>query len=142
MRPCAHRWTVACGLSLLLAAPAVLRGEDAAASAKIPETVDYQSDIRPILAGRCYKCHGPLIQRGSLRLDAANLASMGGDSGRPILATAKESELARRLREADVHKRMPLGGAPLTESEIRLIERWLDPSDVPSRPPAPAQPEG
>ncbi|MDR3677659.1 MAG: hypothetical protein P4N24_19420, partial [Acidobacteriota bacterium] len=31
---------------------------------------DFASDIRPILAARCYQCHGPELQQNGLRLDS------------------------------------------------------------------------
>ena len=33
--------------------------EVAALADKLPETVDYNLHIKPILSDRCFKCHGP-----------------------------------------------------------------------------------
>lgn len=37
----------------------------------LPETVDFNTDIKPILADRCFKCHGPddAAREAELRLD-------------------------------------------------------------------------
>src|SRR4051812_18115909 len=43
--------------------------------------VDYLRDVKPILSARCYGCHGAVRQKGGLRLDTAELARRGGDSG-------------------------------------------------------------
>lgn len=41
----------------------------------------YRESIRPLLAERCYGCHGGLAQEASLRLDTVGLMEQGGDSG-------------------------------------------------------------
>ena len=34
-----------------------------------PSRMDYARDVRPILAGRCQACHGPVLRKNGLRLD-------------------------------------------------------------------------
>ena len=46
---------------------------------------DYLKDIQPLLAERCYQCHGLEKQKGGLRLDVKSKALEGGDSGVAIL---------------------------------------------------------
>ena len=45
----------------------------AAAQSKMPPAasrkVDYKQDIQPLLAQKCYSCHGPEVQQAGLRLD-------------------------------------------------------------------------
>ena len=36
--------------------------------------VDFAREIQPLLASRCYDCHGPEKAKGGLRLTALNLA--------------------------------------------------------------------
>ena len=45
--------------------------------------VDFQRDIRPILADHCTVCHGvdPATRKGGLRLDQRAAALKGGKSG-------------------------------------------------------------
>ena len=50
-------------------------------SVRADEQVDYVKQIKPLLRERCSACHGALKQEGGLRLDTAELASKGGDSG-------------------------------------------------------------
>ena len=40
----------------------------AAASATAAE-IDFERDVRPVLAERCFGCHGPEKQKGKVRLD-------------------------------------------------------------------------
>lgn len=45
-------------------------------------TVDYDKDVKPILAQNCYSCHGNTAQQAGLRLDQRQPALRGGDYGR------------------------------------------------------------
>src|SRR6516225_1666986 len=40
--------------------------------------IDYLWDIKPVLAERCYACHGSTRHKGGLRLDTAALLIKGG----------------------------------------------------------------
>jgi cytochrome c553 len=39
------------------------------APAHLSAQVDYDKDVRPILAASCFGCHGPRQQQSGLRLD-------------------------------------------------------------------------
>src|SRR5207253_1592584 len=41
----------------------------------------FEKTVRPLLAGRCWRCHGPRRQKGGLRLDSADALAQGGGSG-------------------------------------------------------------
>src|SRR5262245_15066822 len=43
--------------------------------------VDYLRQVKPILAARCYACHGNLKRESGLRLDTAALIRRGGEGG-------------------------------------------------------------
>src|SRR3954468_2516958 len=55
------------------------------------ERVDYLRSVKPILAARCYACHGALKQKNGLRVDAVGLLKKGGDAG-PALVPGKSAE--------------------------------------------------
>ena len=40
-----------------------------AAGPAMAERIDFNSQVKPILEARCYKCHGEEKQKGRLRLD-------------------------------------------------------------------------
>ena len=89
--------------------------------------VNFEQQIRPILTTHCSQCHGPEIQKSSLRLDAKHGAMKGGDGGPVIVAGhSADSELLRRITSSDKYERMPPDGAALTNSEIDLLQRWID----------------
>ncbi len=47
--------------------------------------VDYESEVRPLLAKRCVGCHGPALQMSHLRLDQKASVLKGGESGIPAI---------------------------------------------------------
>ena len=51
----------------------------------------FEKDVRPLLAKRCYECHGEKKQKGGLRADHITHLKAGGDSG-PALVPGKPDE--------------------------------------------------
>jgi hypothetical protein len=102
-------------------------------------SVDFKTQIRPILSNRCFACHGPdeaTVESG-LRLDSFETATQAADSGQPAIVPAKstESELVKRILSTDEDQRMPPPhfGEGLTERETDLIRQWIDEGAVYSK---------
>lgn len=90
------------------------------------DAVDYVKQIKPLLAERCYACHGALKQNGKLRLDTAALAIAGGKHGAAIKpGDAQSGTMLARLTATDELERMPPEGEPLKPAEIALIRAWV-----------------
>ena len=90
------------------------------------ERVDYLKDIKPVLAARCYACHGALKQKAGLRLDTAAAIRKGGENGPAIVASKPEkSRLLKRVTAKDEDDRMPPEGEPLTSEQIAKLTEWL-----------------
>ena len=90
------------------------------------ESPVYASQVRPILAARCYSCHGPDVQQNGLRLDSLAAISKGSESGKVVIpGKSKDSRLVRRLL-AQERPMMPYGGPPLSGSEVAVIRKWID----------------
>ena len=88
--------------------------------------VDYMQDVHPILAARCFACHGGDKRSGGLSLSAYEDVLQGGRSGPAIMpGDAKGSLLMLRVTGENA-PRMPLGGAPLTPREIAALTHWID----------------
>ncbi len=89
--------------------------------------VDFLRDVKPLLAARCVKCHGPEKQENGLRLDAGAALARGGDSGVPFVAGKPDESLLMLAvtGKSDTISRMPPKGEPLTDSEIDLLRRWI-----------------
>ena len=49
--------------------------------AAVSAPVDYLRDVKPLLAERCYKCHGASQHKSGLRLDTTAFALKGGKNG-------------------------------------------------------------
>ncbi len=95
------------------------------------EAVDYNRDIRPILSGHCYACHGPDAQKraAGLRLDRAEDALRALESGGHALVPRDlaASKLWTRVTTADEQERMPPveAGPPLKPAQLDLLRRWI-----------------
>jgi hypothetical protein len=99
--------------------------------ARAADAVDFQRDIRPILADNCFKCHGPDegARKGKLRLDQRDHALKGGRLGAPAIVPGKpdDGELMRRLLSGKDNEKMPppKSGKKLTSAQIDLLRRWI-----------------
>ncbi|MGH9160265.1 MAG: PSD1 and planctomycete cytochrome C domain-containing protein [Vicinamibacteraceae bacterium] len=99
----------------------------------LPETVEFNRHIRPILSDRCFSCHGPDSgsREAQLRLDVREIATAKREGyERPAIVPGKpgRSELVRRLAHADADQRMPPPNTrrPLDSRQIALLERWIE----------------
>ena len=104
--------------------------------------VDYSSQIKPLLASKCYSCHGALKQEAELRLETRALM-LAGNGGDPVLTpgNALSSVLFQRIT-ADADERMPPPGeaAPLTAKEVAIIRQWIDQGASAPDEPIPSNP--
>jgi hypothetical protein len=105
-------------------------------SATQPRLLDFNRDIRPILADKCFACHGPdaPAKKINLRLDsaAAALADLGpaenGGQRRAIVpGDPARSELVRRISAPNAAERMPPSYAQhqLSAQEIAALTEWV-----------------
>src|SRR5437667_9878279 len=108
----------------------ILLGFLASAQTKMPPPanlkIDYEKDVQPILAQKCYSCHGEEVQQSGLRLDRRQPALRGGDYG-PVIIPGKstDSKLIRRVVDGDGGLQMPPTG-PLSDEEIGILRAWID----------------
>lgn len=104
-----------------------------AASAKLPDIVSYNFDIRPIFSDKCFACHGPDANKreAGLRLDIADSAfqALKEHPGAHALIAGKPdlSQVYLRIATKDSTQLMPPAASNLKLSlrEIRLIEKWI-----------------
>ncbi|MCR9291964.1 MAG: PSD1 and planctomycete cytochrome C domain-containing protein [bacterium] len=130
--------TTSCGLAtgLSTARPNILRLSLMTwALLAWPVAVQAQSlevQVRKLLSGRCFACHGPdqAQRQGGFRLDLESSFTEPADSGTIPIAPGEpdQSELLRRLSSPDDSERMPPPefGGPLSEEEIRLLRKWIE----------------
>ncbi|MSR47790.1 MAG: DUF1553 domain-containing protein [Planctomycetes bacterium] len=117
------------GLLVAFAAafPAAFPGEST-----LPTVIRYDRDIRPLLADRCFTCHGPddSKRRGKLRLDDPEFALAQREHGAALVpGDVDASELWARVTHESAKKRMPPADSrkkPLTQDEQELLRRWIE----------------
>jgi hypothetical protein len=100
-----------------------------AVSVEAAETpIDFQRDVQPILARKCYSCHGPGHAESGLRLHNREGAFTETDSGIKVILPGKadDSELLKRVTSNDADTRMPPTGKPLTEKEVTTLRAWIN----------------
>ncbi len=93
--------------------------------------VEYNRDIRPILSGKCFACHGqdPKQVQAGLRLDLRDSALGKLASGKFAIVPGKPgaSELIDRVMRKGGPLQMPPVGSHkvLSEEERQLLQRWI-----------------
>ena len=122
-------WPVAAIAILTLAGCA-----SSTADVALPEIVDYNWHIKPILSDRCYQCHGPdeRARQAELRLDTQDGAFgySRDDSALQIIEPHRSaaSVLVDHITSEDPNWIMPPPESKLALSqyEISLIRKWID----------------
>lgn len=83
----------------------------------------FESDVAPILAAKCGKCHSSKVQKGSLDLSSMRGLRRGGESGESSIAESVDESLLWIMIDGGD---MPPEGQPsLTDDERTLIHEWL-----------------
>ncbi|QDS95962.1 Planctomycete cytochrome C [Roseimaritima multifibrata] len=98
-----------------------------AADLQAEEPLQYNRDIRPILSGRCFACHGPdeESREADLRLDDREEAI---DFGAIAPGSPDDSLLLERIVSTDPDLVMPPPHAdmPLSATEQATLRRWIE----------------
>lgn len=102
------------------------------AYAQLPETVDFNFHVKPILSDRCYSCHGPdeNARKAGLRLDIEEQAFSKLTSGNRAFVSGKtgKSESVHRILNEDKEVQMPPpeSNLALSASEKAMIIKWIE----------------
>jgi mono/diheme cytochrome c family protein len=118
---------LAAGVVIICAAAIVGSALGVSAQAQAPAPpLDYVRDVRPILEGHCYECHGTKKTRGRLRLDVKGAALKGGATGPAVIpGNADDSLMVRRVLGLDGEDRMPLDKDALPADQIATLRAWI-----------------
>jgi hypothetical protein len=100
--------------------------------AEIPEKVGFNRDVRPILSGNCFYCHGPDAKHreADLRLDSweGATADLGGYAA-IVPGKPDDSTLIKRVTSTETDERMPPPASKkphLTNEQIGILRRWIE----------------
>lgn len=94
--------------------------------------VDFNRDIRPLLAGSCFDCHGPdeKARKAKLRLDTPENVFVERDGYRVINRDDPgSSELLRRVSSRDPEEVMPPADSAherLTSEQVAVLRAWIE----------------
>jgi hypothetical protein len=107
-------------------------GAAATAFAAVPDKVRFNRDVRPILSGNCFYCHGPdpKHREADLRLDLREgaTADLGGYAA-IVPGKPDESALVKRVSSTDPDEQMPPPASKkphLTDEQIAILRRWIE----------------
>ena len=99
---------------------------------RLPETIDFNFHVKPILSDRCYACHGPdkNTRKAELRLDLQEEAFAKLISGNRAFVpnSLRKSESIRRILSNDPEVVMPPSDShlSLTDNEKATILKWIE----------------
>ena len=86
----------------------------------------FQTEVRPLLAEHCVRCHGGEKTKGELDLTTREGLLRGGTDGPAVtLYDAGSSRLIRRITHAE-EPGMPSKGERLPETDIAHFTAWID----------------
>ena len=100
---------------------------------EVPDIVDFNFHVRPILSDRCFKCHGPDANKreANLRLDTEEgaFAALKEDPSKHVVIPGDpmQSVLFARIISNDTAEVMPppSSNLALTKTEIEIIKKWI-----------------
>jgi len=127
MRKCRPLVKAHLAIVLGLFSPALLHGVEIA----LPQKIEFNRDVRPILAENCFKCHGfdKKQREANRRLDTREGATADNDGVRAITpGNLAESDLHLRIRSNDKDDVMPPpdSGKKLSDSQKAILDRWIE----------------
>lgn len=101
---------------------------------ELPEAIDFNYHVKPILSDKCFACHGPdaANQEADLRLDLEEFAfaALKSNSRNHAIVPGKpgKSELVNRILSEDKERVMPPPDSNLSLSteEIATLTKWVE----------------
>lgn len=123
----ARLFPLACGLSLLVQVSFGYSDDSKA----LPDKVEFNRDIRPILSDRCFACHGPdkNTREADVRFDTQEGLHGNSDKPGPVIpGNPSESEMIRRIEstEAEIQMPPPAFAKEVSPYERQLLRKWIE----------------
>lgn len=113
---------------ILIPLIAILSPAPLVGGAELP--VDFNRDIRPLLAKNCTTCHGGVKQAGGISFIFREDVLGSGESGQPVVVPGdpKASGLIQRIMSSDPDEKMPPPKEHpegISTEQAALLERWI-----------------
>jgi hypothetical protein len=103
---------------------------------QLPDVVDYNFHVKPILSDRCYKCHGPDENqlKSNFRIDGEDTAFKRTESNSSTLSSTivngnpLSSEVVSRILSDDSELKMPPPDShlSLSDRDKAMLVKWID----------------
>jgi mono/diheme cytochrome c family protein len=90
-------------------------------------SIDYSTEVKPIINKNCISCHGGVKQKGGFSLlfrEEALTKTTNGKYG-IVPGEPDRSEMIRRINSKDAEERMPYKHDPLSDDEIAILTKWI-----------------
>ncbi|MEX0671597.1 MAG: PSD1 and planctomycete cytochrome C domain-containing protein [Pirellulales bacterium] len=118
--------SIAAMLVVVWLVPLAARGDSAAKTIPSEQLEFFEKHVRPLLAKRCFGCHGGTQAEGGLSLATSNGWQQGGDSGPAIVPGRPEKSL---LIDAITYRSLEMPpadeGGQMPADEIAVLSRWV-----------------
>jgi mono/diheme cytochrome c family protein len=115
---------------LVLAAQAAVSAAAVAAPPLPPPaagTIDFATQVRPILEQSCLSCHARGSHKGGLSLETRRDLLDGGETGQAVVpGKSGESPLIQLVAGQEEERVMPAKGTRLTAEQIGVLRAWID----------------
>ena len=131
-------WLAALGLLAVLTIPYNCQVTETTntgdAEKNLPDIVDFNFHVKPILADRCFKCHGPdaNTREADLRFDTKEgaFAALGDAKDRHAIVAGdvENSLLVQRIFNSDPDDMMPPpeSNLSLNDYEKNVLKKWIE----------------
>ena len=92
------------------------------------KSVDFTTQVKPIINKNCITCHGGVRQKGGFSLLFREEALAKTKSGKYAIIPGDpdQSEMIRRITLTDPEERMPYEHDPLSKEDIDILRRWIN----------------
>ena len=112
-------------IAVLLIQVPMLRADDVAPPSA--EHVEFfEQHVRPLLAEKCWSCHGSQKQQGGLRLDSRAAMLKGNESGPGVdMQNRSASRILQVIAYSGDDVQMPPQGK-LSETQVAAITKWIE----------------
>ena len=90
-------------------------------------TVDFTTQVKPIINKNCITCHGGVRQKGGFSLLFRDEALAKTKDGKYAIIPGdpEHSEMIRRINLTDPEDRMPYKHDPLSKEDIDVLTKWI-----------------
>lgn len=123
--------SIGCLLGMLVGGLAVHAQAPQPGRASLPEKVDFQRDVLPILQAHCLACHSASRSEGGLVLETPQAMRAGGARGPAVVPGKPQESLLVALASGASEPAMPppdneVGARPLAARALELLRRWIE----------------